>query len=358
MRKRTTYFNLCQFLIFFLLTSSCNQITETDKAKKKEKTESSVVTKYYPSKIDSLKNNSEIENLIRSKGSKFNKFELRRIQDFDRDIKTDSLTKLIANKLKITEAFYKTDFDNNGYTDILAIGDNNDCFSTKPCSFNSIVLMNFENDSIKIVDIVRERSSSFVPTIKNENGQSLLVINNPDQISWKNVKYKDGSINKLVYKNGGFIEFNPNPKTQEINSIEFLTTPCFGTCPVFKLNINDKRESTFVAEHYNFEVNYDEFNEDGEGTFKTIISNEKYQEIIELINYLDFENLENDYWVNWTDDQSSSLKVIYNGGKVKTIKDYGLIGSYGLKRLYELLFDLRFNQKWQEVNTTDNTVYN
>lgn len=49
-----------------------------------------------------------------------------------------------------------------------------------------------------------------------------------------------------------------------------------------------------------------------------------------------------------TDDQTGDLKITFNNGKVKTISDYGMIGTNGLKILYEKLAELRFNQKWQK----------
>jgi hypothetical protein len=61
----------------------------------------------------------------------------------------------------------------------------------------------------------------------------------------------------------------------------------------------------------------------------------------------DFETLQDNYAVNWTDDQTAKLKITYDNGKVKSIRDYGLLGTYGLDRVYQLLFELRENQKWE-----------
>lgn len=58
---------------------------------------------------------------------------------------------------------------------------------------------------------------------------------------------------------------------------------------------------------------------------------------------MDFTNLEKDYAVGWTDDQSCTLKIVYDNNKTKVIEDYGLIGTFGLKKLYQQLFELRFN---------------
>jgi hypothetical protein len=83
------------------------------------------------------------------------------------------------------------------------------------------------------------------------------------------------------------------------------------------------------------------------GKFKGKILQANYDELIGLLNYLDFPSLKDSYAVNWTDDQTSVLKITYNNGKVKEIKDYGLIGTLGLSRVYSILFDLRENQQWK-----------
>ena len=65
-----------------------------------------------------------------------------------------------------------------------------------------------------------------------------------------------------------------------------------------------------------------------------------------MLNYIYFETLQDNFAVTWTDDQTATLKITYDSGKVKSISDYGLIGTYGLDRVYQLLYELRENQKW------------
>ncbi len=329
-----------QFIIILFFLYSCS-----DK-QKKDTTKNITESNIQLSKIDSLKTNDDVQNFIRESNSSYNEFELKRIQDFDRDYKTDSITKIIANKLGITKPYYKTDFDHNGYTDLLAIGDDKDCWGKKSCSFNSMVIMNFGNDSLKYINIVRDRHTSIVPTIEKRKNETLLVISNPDQISWKNEKYKDGSVDSLIYRNGNFIEYNPKVVKHNIERIEFSTGPCFGTCPIFSLSLTNNGKSEFSPEAYNF--GDDSYNENAEGKFMCNLEEKKWNELTDLINYIDFTYLEKDYAVNWTDDQSCTLKIVYDDGKIKEIRDYGLIGTFGLKQLYDQLFELRFNQKWKK----------
>jgi hypothetical protein len=83
------------------------------------------------------------------------------------------------------------------------------------------------------------------------------------------------------------------------------------------------------------------------GKFSTQINEKEFTEIIDLLNYIAFPNLKNEYAVSWTDDQSCTLKITYDNGATKKIDDYGMIGTYGLNRVYEMLYELRFNQKWR-----------
>ena len=63
--------------------------------------------------------------------------------------------------------------------------------------------------------------------------------------------------------------------------------------------------------------------------------------------YKEFSDLKDKYEVNWSDDQTSTLIITYDGGKTKKIIDYGLVGTFGLNRIHDLIFKLRDNQDWR-----------
>lgn len=143
----------------------------------------------------------------------------------------------------------------------------------------------------------------------------------------------------LIYKFGGFVELNSfENTTPEIKSIYFETTPCFGSCPIFSLNIFKDGES-FYLRHDNLE--------EKEANFKAKISPADFKQIIDLLKYINVMNLEGNYSVNATDMQTSKLTVYYANGSTKEINDYGLQGTLGLVRLYDLFFALRLIQKWK-----------
>ena len=287
------------------------------------------------SKIDSLNSNAAVEKLIRSFDKDYQRFSLKPITEFNGRFGTNDLCKNIADSLKITQSFYKADFDKNGYTDLLAIGEYYD--------FHLFVVMNYGHDSLQLNNLTRRTFQYCTfPKILNDTIIRYYYMSPSD---WRrkdtttSLEYSD-----LIFKYGDFIEYNPQPAKLAIEKIEYQTTICFGTCPQFDISIENDRSAVFKALAYNWESSS---SKEIKGTFKTILKSDAFDEITGLLNYVDFPGLKDDYAVNWTDDQTCTLTITYDGGKVKKISDYGLIGTFGLDRLYQLLFALRFNQHWE-----------
>lgn len=269
------------------------------------------------------------------------------------DLKTrdkDSLATIrLAKKLKVNKRFYKADFDQNGIPDLLTIGEQ--CFKdghTMRCDYSPLIILNFRDSRPKIEYIQLDLPSGglFVPRVQRINGQDLLEI----QRASVNQGYNNAiNVPKtlLTYKFGGLIEYRAKPvKSLPIMKIEFSTGPCFGTCPVFELRIDDQQNAKFVAQEYNFNQDWEHVQEGIEGEFHTRIKDADYQKMIEILNYIDLSSLKSYYSVPWTDDQDVKLTVRFGDEDRVMVNDYGKIGTYGLARLYQILFDLRRNQNW------------
>ncbi|WP_379965433.1 DUF6438 domain-containing protein [Epilithonimonas sp. UC225_85] len=287
------------------------------------------------SKIDSINTEKEVENLIHTLDKDYKDFKIKKIADFKEEHGENKFCKNIADSLKIDKSFYKADFDNNGYTDILAIGDYYD--------FKIFVLMNYGNDSLKINRLTRRSFQNCTfPKIINDSIINYYYFSEPHIFSEEKSKLTKKD---LIFKFGDFVEYNSKPNSYKIEKIEFQTTMCYGTCPQFFISIDKNKNGVFKAENYNIDKAKGKV--EVKGKFNTIITDNDYNELVSILNYVDFPNLEDNYSVNWTDDQTSTLKITYNNGKVKEISDYGMIGTYGLDRIYSLFFDLRFNQNWK-----------
>ncbi|WP_144281587.1 DUF6438 domain-containing protein [Chryseobacterium echinoideorum] len=302
--------------------------------------------------IDNLKSQEEVQSFIRKTDSTFNHYEVKKIEDF----KTDDLIFLenqkIAKKEGVNKSFYKTDFDNNGYTDLLVLGDAYHCISSgnQSCSYDPIVILSFGNNKYRFINFSLGLQNYLTPKIKKINGKNLLSIYKPIIKSWEEKKFEETPfVQNLEYKFGEFVEYNSNDKNYiPIQKIELLTSGCFGTCPVFQLSIDQNRNAHFIAEHFNFSNNMESWSENIEGKFHTVIDEKQYESLTGTLQYIDFPNLKDNYAVNWTDDQTVILKITYAGNKLKVIQDYGATGTYGLRSTYKKLFDLRKNQHWSK----------
>ncbi|WP_178985140.1 DUF6438 domain-containing protein [Winogradskyella helgolandensis] len=330
------------------------------------------------SKIDSLSSEKEVQVFVNelkypffeqkiSEDSiivyrKFEEFELKRISEFQRDCRfdEDTLTKKVADSLKINKSFYKSDFDNNGFTDLLIIGDAHTCLGMAgckeseyiSCDFSVYSLMNFGNDSINSIDLnFVTQTLSLVPKIIETQNGSFIELHKPKDYNPENGKLE--IINKtipLIYKYGTFIERNTKNQEYGIENIEFIAHGCVAGCSEFIISIDNNKNAKFNAINYNWfdkNISQDLEPNDIDGEYKTQVSDNHFKELYGIINYLDFPSLDNSYYSGAMHSSSVTLKITYDSGKIKTIKDYGLIGTYGLKRVYEMFYELRFNQEWK-----------
>ncbi len=286
--------------------------------------------------IDSLQNENEVEKFITSLDTNFKGCKVQKISDFKDQFSKTDFCKSNADSLKIDKSFYKADFDANGYTDLLVMMNHYD--------FTVLVIFGNPDRNFKIRPLTRRSFQNCVfPKVIEKDGIAAIDLYH-ENYDWDNKSKNQLVKSTLVYKYDDFIEYNPKVIRHTIKKIEFTTSGCFGTCPVFNLVINQNRSAKFVAEMYNRP--YRDASEI-KGTFSAEINEKEFNEIEDLLNYIDFPNLKGGYAVHWTDDQTSTLKITYDNGLTKAIHDYGMIGTYGLDRLYKMLSSLRFSQNWK-----------
>ncbi|WP_378104262.1 DUF6438 domain-containing protein [Chryseobacterium sp. sg2396] len=324
------------------------------------------------SKIDSLRTDSEVESFVRNGkfniSDRYSRFILKTIQSFTGGFTgINNRLKKAADSLGITESFYKGDFDHNGLTDLIFIGDDQSCQSTSSDAketyscYSSINLLLDFGKHYKLTSVKPTRFDFAVPVVLNIDGKDYLkVITEANEEGPYSDHYETAHklVSKILdYQFDGLVEYNPDPSHHSIQKIEFRTDMCYGTCPVFTLELYKSGLSKFIAENYNFfkrddpdfEKKSHKAFKKGEGNFETKMKEADFQNLENLLNYINFSELENNYAVNWTDSQTATLIITYNDGKIKKIEDYGLSGTYGLKILYQILFDLRFNQNWKKL---------
>lgn len=286
-------------------------------------------------KIELLKSDDDIFAFVKSIDSNFNKYlrktPFEKIAPIFPDY-ADTICKEEIKKRNI-KLWEKADFDNNGKQDLLI---NSECYE-RACSF---VVMAFANDSFSIKYI---SNRVFEPCrlprrIKVANNDALEIfyyhrsLRTADQTDWKT--------DTLIYYWNNFVEVPKQTTTTNISRVEFSTSFCYGTCPVFKIVIDSNKNVFYKAVQYNSQP---------DGDYEATLDNSLFQSLCDLLNTIGFTTLEENYSVDWTDDQTSTLTITYDNGKTKRITDYGELGSYGLIQVYNYFFELRNNMKWEKI---------
>lgn len=263
--------------------------------------------------IDSLKTVEDVEAFIRIKVTN------KDIPIYSK-LKADTLT--TSSKTK----FFKLDLNNDGLTDLVVNGD----------YLFAVIDEGKGNVSFHYIDggtfMLRTYILAYVDTTKT---QVKLIVHpySKHGVSASEIPFYD----TLVYKYNGFVEFNRHPGKFGISKIAISTTQCFGTCPVFDLSVDHDGMAYYFAKQYNKKT----------GRFSSEVNMETVKRLFELINYINVRALKDHYNVNWTDDQTINLTITYEDGSEKNIIDYGEIGTFGLKTLYEALYKIRGTQKWE-----------
>lgn len=318
-------------IIFFAFIFSCSE--------KKQ----SLLKPIKFTKIDSLSGLNEIRGFIKEADSSLINFLCIAPNKYNPEYYSKSNWKNKLDSIFSQFSFPKGDFDNNGYTDLIITGE------PYSYSFKVMAIMNFGKENYSVIPLTLSDINDYpiYPKLIYKNG--IPVVELYSLYNFSDDVENDISKRTLIYKYDRFIDYNEPSEDYQISQIEFSSSACLGTCPVFELIINENSKSSFIAKYYNFSKNKKINSKGEEGYFETMINKENYSEICEIINYLQVKNLSDFYVAQGTDQPSCILRIHFNDGTVKTIEDYGKFGTNGLHFLYEKLSDLRFNQEWMKI---------
>ena len=154
---------------------------------------------------------------------------------------------------------------------------------------------------------------------------------------WKSIT--ELKTDTLIYLYDDFIEYNPKVKNYAIKSISINSRPTAWDGLEYTANIQADGKATYYASRFKSKNGY----------FTGTISTDKLNELKSLLNYIQIKKLKDNYQVLWTDDQTVDYEIVFENGTVKKISDYGTIGTFGLRRLYSFLHDLRLSEYWMPV---------
>ena len=210
-----------QIVIFLTLVHSSYAQTEISVSSK---------TNY----IDSIQNAKQITDLLLTIDSSYKEFKLKEKLRF-----SDKKCQKVSDSLNV-KSWTKADFDNNGLTDILVVG---------KWYIPSALFILDKQGKYEIKHISRRSFQECTVPVVEKNAINYYFESEPER-GKKNEPLKLKKIT-LLYKYGDFIEENQTPSNHKIEKIEYSTTGCFGTCPIFKLSINSDKTAQWDAKENN-----------------------------------------------------------------------------------------------------------
>ncbi|WP_292009884.1 DUF6438 domain-containing protein [Chryseobacterium sp.] len=220
--------------------------------------------------------------------------------------------------MNIKTNWEKSDFDNNGLTDILITGNTSEGPQT------ICVLDMGDRFELKKISQGELYEACSFPAIVESN--KIVYYRNKIQGRYGSLFTKE----TLIYRNGEFIENNDILKKHHILEIKLRCSGGYGP--------NDDLDVEIIS---NRDMMYTITGRDRTTYYNSKLSQEKFKEVIDLLNYIDFENLADEYEVGYSDASTNRLEITYDNMKVKKISDYGGMGTRGLRQFYDLLFSLK-----------------
>ena len=279
--------------------------------------------------VDSIQNDSDVVVFLKRIDKQFNSDKYRQLQVLPTDtIRQRLACNNIAEQWNINN-WEKVDFNGDYRTDLVV--------TTFWYDFDVFVAIDKGDNTFKLIRLSKDvfQNCELGKPIKINSEQLLLFYRLRNEYNEPAKNIGDfalrSKIDTLIYKYGGFIEKQNVPASYGVSEIEYHTSSGWtGISPVFKLNIDNSQVATIEASSDNPKKNLP----------PTKANDKIVREVSDLIQYIHIKNAKSKYSVTWTDDTTIYLKITFNDGTVKVIEDYGMIGTFGLARLYELLFML------------------
>lgn len=288
--------------------------------------------------IDNLKSDKDVSRFLKTK-FKYVTFDLK---DTSWVYSTNSKLIQVADSLNVKYWFVE-DFDSNQEKDLFAYGYAET--KQKKNGFLEVLVILSDKGKFKKISLRQFYGGMFAsndifPAIVKVNSIPLILVHTLkvvplDNSVKRNENFTSLQTDTLTFKNGCPLLYSSAFFNPEINRINFKTSGCFGTCPIFEMTIMPSKDIMYKAIKYNSEY----------GSFSCRLSLSDYEYIVSCLIASKFTELKDIYEVNWTDDQTATLEIEYDNGKVKQISDYGMQSNISLMFLYKRLYDLRTTVK-------------
>jgi hypothetical protein len=284
-------------------------------------------------KIDDLKTDRDVNEFVKAMNPKFVKdkyvkFEIRATDSIAKDLNCNG----IFENWHIRN-WEKADITNDGLTDLVFVAHWYDYISYALIDKgdNNFKLIRFSKNPFEHCELIKA-----VKAGPNNYVKIFRKTQEPDMANKEPFNYKEVIImDTLVFKFNDFIELSRSENARnDIESIEINTSTCDGSCPAFILKLSKNGTANFEGIAFTKHL----------GKSSKRLPKASFKEISAVANYIDVRSLKDHYAVNWTDDQTATLTVIFSDQSTKVITDYGLQGTFGLSAVYSKM--MKIGTEW------------
>jgi hypothetical protein len=314
----------------------------------------------YANKVDDLKTDSDVINLIQPLYEAFNykgapKLVIPSAQELIKRSGCDS----VAATWHIKN-WEKVDLNNDHKTDLLAI------INWYYINRNYIAI-DKGNNTFQLIQIGGSKlESCHMAAVIKYQGQPMIALHHAP-VTRLNIpaRYLDktpAGTDTLIYKYGDFVEYNRKPSFYKIDSITFSSlwgwygsqnTPSKDPYRDRVIEIDHSGNTTLTNNKdwvYYILAKGEQKPRDPsttKGVFNATIRKADLEEIYNLIDYISIKKLNEHYTMHVTDLESNYIRVKFSDGSIKYIADYGGQGTWGLRNLFSKYYALIKNQDWK-----------
>jgi hypothetical protein len=244
-----------------------------------------------------------------------------------------------------TTPYEKIDIDGNGETDLLFNG-----YDTVHNRGLTLVILSFGKDSFVVDKLPKEHRNLFIAArtvhIGNELFLAILTLaefHKEISLRKRPIKIIDGfqwQRDTLRCLSAGLVEAM-RPAEHKVKRLKYQLLLGFSMDGGYELTI--LQDSLRLEKGCDFSPNTPI---DSGGIFIAKMDTATAHQLRMLFNYINFDQLKTNYSVGYSDGATGDFEILYDHHKRKTISDYGLIGTYALTTLQELLINLLKTQAW------------
>jgi len=231
-----------------------------------------------------------------------------------------------------TRDWWKTDLDHNGETDLLI-------FRREGATELTFALANHGTYQLVSPTYTWDRDLVY-PVVKRLHEANAIFLYHQTQLGYdaeaKRFFYSPLLCDTLVYAQGHVVNYVAHPRSHRITQVIVENNGrCEGDCPRVRVVIDAQHLVGSAVR---------EFREAGK-RYQGTLTATRIQDILAVLQYANFPALDSTYQARMYDLTTTTLTVVYDGGKRKVVRDYRSSGTCTLAVLYGLATDLKWVPK-------------